>query len=154
MKRKVINGILIVLVLAGLAALAFFVRVGVKTDAVAVLEITGMTCGSCVPTIKNALQAEKGVAAVEIDLDGGRAVVGYAAKTLKPEVLVATVARLGFTGRIAELSSLAEYKARHKDTVAGLEKAAACACCNESDSEAPPERESSHRHMMPPKKAK
>jgi uncharacterized membrane protein YraQ (UPF0718 family)/copper chaperone CopZ len=38
--------------------------------------VSGMTCGSCTSKLENALRKEKGVTAVEVTLDPGRAVVG------------------------------------------------------------------------------
>jgi len=65
MKIKVINAMFIILVLAALSALTFFVRVGATADTVVVLDIAGMTCGSCVDKIKKTLQSEQGVASVQ-----------------------------------------------------------------------------------------
>lgn len=39
------------------------------------LTVVGMTCGSCVKHVKRALQAVRGVANVEVDLENGRAIV-------------------------------------------------------------------------------
>lgn len=130
MKIKIINTILIILVIAALSALAFLVRVGAKADTVAVLDISGMTCGSCVVKIKKALQAEKGVAAVNVDIDSGRAVVGYVADKIKPGAIAAVVASLGFQCRITELSSLGNYQARHGKSFAAPGGKAGCSCCN------------------------
>jgi copper chaperone len=38
-------------------------------------EITGMTCGHCVMTLTEAIGEVNGVTAVQVDLDGGTAVV-------------------------------------------------------------------------------
>ncbi len=130
MKIKVMNTIFIILVLAALSALAFFVRVGATADTVVVLNVTGMTCGSCVGKIKRALQAEQGVASVQVDIDSGQVVVGYAANKIKPGTIAAKVAGLGFTCRIVEVSSLAKFKAGHKNMAAKLEKTSGCSCCN------------------------
>ncbi len=130
MKMKVMNTIFIILVLAALSALAFFVRVEATADTVVVLNVTGMTCGSCVDKIKKALQAEQGVASVQVDMDSGRTVVGYAADKIKPGTIAAKVEGLGFTCRIVEVSSLAKFKAGHKNMAAKLEKTSGCSCCN------------------------
>ena len=130
MKSKIANTILIILVAAVLAALAFLVRVGAKADAVAVMDISGITCGACVDKIKRALQAEQGVASVQVDIDSGRTFVGYAADKIKPGTIAAKVAGLGFTGRIVEVSSLAKFKAGHKNMAAGREITSGCSCCN------------------------
>ncbi len=131
MKIKVINAMFIILVLAALSALTFFVRVGATADTVVVLDIAGMTCGSCVDKIKKTLQSEQGVASVQVDIDSGQAVVGYAADRIKPGTIAAAVAGLGFECRIVEVSSLAKFKAGHKNMAAGLEKTSGCSCCNE-----------------------
>jgi copper chaperone CopZ len=130
MKIKIVNGVLIILVIAALLSLSILVRVGAKADTVAVLDVSGMTCGSCVVKIKKALQAEQGIASVDVDIDSGRAVVGYAADKIKPGAIAATVAGLGFTCRLVEVSSLAKFKSTHKDMAVGPERTSGCDCCN------------------------
>lgn len=127
---KITNTLLIILVIAALAALAFLVRVGAKADTVAVLDISGMTCGSCVAKVKKALQAEHGIVSVNVDIDSGRAVVGYAAEKIKPAAIAATVAGLGFTCRLVEVSSLAKFKSMHGDMAVGPARTSGCDCSN------------------------
>ncbi len=130
MKSKIINITLIILVIVALSALAFLIRVGVKGDTVAVLDISGMTCGSCVAKVNNAIQTKQGIASVDVDIDSGRAVVGYAADKIKPAAITAAVTGLGFTCRLVEVSNLAEFKSRHPDTAFGQQGAAGCDCSN------------------------
>ena len=61
-----------------------------------VLKIDGMTCGGCVRSVTNALQAAPGVSKVEVQLDGGLARVDYDPAVTSPTVLVELVDDIGF----------------------------------------------------------
>ena len=83
-----------------LAVFGFYVRIGATADAVVVLKTGGMTCASCAGKITKALEAQKGVVAAEVDLDGGWVIAGYDSKQVKPESLAEKVSGIGFTSRI------------------------------------------------------
>ena len=93
-----------------LSLLAFYVRVGVTADSVAVLKTRGMTCGSCSGTISKALETLKGVSVTEVDVEGGWVVVGYDTKTVKPAVLAETVTAAGFVCSIDRVLTPAQFE--------------------------------------------
>ncbi|BCS53420.1 heavy-metal-associated domain-containing protein [Geobacter sp. SVR] len=100
MKNRLFTAVIIVAAMTLLAVLAFHVRIGATADSVAVLSTKGMTCGSCSSTISKALEAMKGVAATEIDVEGGWVVVGYDTKSVKPESLAEKVSSVGFGSNV------------------------------------------------------
>ncbi len=70
------------------------------TEAPGVLEvkINGMTCSHCVQTVKRALSECKGVRSVEVELEGGRALVD--GEGLDPEELRRAVESVGYEARL------------------------------------------------------
>lgn len=110
-KGKIINIVLVLTAIALLGIFAFSVRIKPTADNVAVLKTAGMTCGSCSSNIEKALQGEKGVASVEVDVDGGWVVVAYDSKKTKPEVLASRVTGAGYWSRVAELLSIERFRA-------------------------------------------
>lgn len=110
MKKKVINGVIIISVITILSVLAFFVRIGATADSIAVLKTTGMTCGSCSSKITKALESLKGVAVTEVDVDGGWVVVGYDTKSVKPESLAERVNSTGFGSRVHVVLTPEQFK--------------------------------------------
>jgi copper chaperone CopZ len=110
MKNKGINIILILLTLALLAVLGFYVRIGATADAVVVLKTAGMTCDSCAGKITKALETQKGVATTEVDLDGGWVIAGYDSKQVKPETLAGKVSGTGFASRIQAVISPEQFR--------------------------------------------
>lgn len=60
------------------------------------LDVTGMTCGSCVRHVGDALRAVPGVLAVEVDLRAGRVRVRHTAGSAVPERLVQAVVQVGY----------------------------------------------------------
>jgi copper chaperone CopZ len=69
-----------------------------------------MTCGSCSSRITRALQALKGVAITEVDVEGGWVVVGYDTKTVKPEALAAQVVSTGFGSNVHLVLAPEQFK--------------------------------------------
>ena len=61
------------------------------------LDVTGMSCGHCVTTVRSALTVVEGVRSVEVSLPG-RAVV-QADDTLDPETLVGAVEGAGYQAK-------------------------------------------------------
>ena len=100
MKNRILNVVILVSAVTLLSVLAFYVRVGVTADSVAVLKTTGMTCGSCSSKITKALESLKGVAVTEVDVEGGWVVVGYDTKSVKPDALAAQVNSTGFGSNV------------------------------------------------------
>jgi copper chaperone CopZ len=93
-----------------LAVLGFSVRIGATADSVAVLKTTGMTCGSCSSKITKALKSVKGVAATEVDVEGGWVVVGYDTKSVKPDALAEKVAGVGFASNVYRVVTPEQFK--------------------------------------------
>jgi copper chaperone CopZ len=58
------------------------------------LEVSGMSCDSCVAHVDEALQAVKGVRSARVDLDSGRAVVE--GEAIDPNRLIEAVTRAGY----------------------------------------------------------
>lgn len=110
MKNRVINGVIISSLVAILSVLAFFVRIGATADSVAVLKTTGMTCGSCSSKITKALDALHGVAATEVDVEGGWVIVGYDTKRVKPESLAEKVSGVGFGSKVHVVLTPEQFK--------------------------------------------
>ncbi len=110
MKSKMINSVLLLLVAVVLTVLAMYVRVGATADSVAVLKTSGMTCGSCSSKISQALEKLKGVAATEVDVEGGWVIVGYDTKSVKPESLAAKVKNSGFDSKVHAVLTLEQFR--------------------------------------------
>lgn len=110
-KGKIINVVLVTTVVLLLGVFAFSVRIRPTVDSVAMLRTSGMTCGGCKANIEKALQANKGVAAVEIDVEGGRVVIGYDSKKTEPEELASMVTGAGYGSRVANLLSVEQFRA-------------------------------------------
>jgi mercuric ion binding protein len=131
-KGKITNIVLIIAAVLLLAVLAFAVRIKPNPDHVAVLKTAGMTCGGCSTTIEKALQTERGVAAVEVDVVAGRVVVAYDSKAVKPEALAATVTGLGYGSSILQNLTGEQYQAATGRNAAQTAKPAGCGCCNKN----------------------
>lgn len=110
MKIKAINTAIVVAAVALLSLLAFYVRIGATADSVAVLRTTGMTCGSCSSRITAALQGVEGVAATEVDVEGGWVIVGYDTKAVKPEALAEKVNGTGFVSGVHRVLTPEQFK--------------------------------------------
>jgi copper chaperone CopZ len=110
MKSKTFNICLVLAVITILGVCAFYVRVGATADAVVVLKTSGMTCGSCISKVTKALQGERGVAATEVDLEGGLVIAGYDSKQVKPEKLAQRVAATGFASSIQTVLTPEQFK--------------------------------------------
>jgi periplasmic mercuric ion binding protein len=110
MKNRIINAVILVSVVTFLSVLAFFVKTGSTADSIAVLKTTGMTCGSCSSKITKALEALKGVAVTEVDVEGGWVVVGYDTKTVKPQALAEKVNSTGFGSNVHQVLTPEQFK--------------------------------------------
>jgi len=110
MKNKTLNACLLLAVLVILGVCAFFVRVGATADSVVVLRTSGMTCGACISKVTKALQGERGVAATEVDLEGGWVIAGYDSKQVAPERLAQKVAATGFASSVQTVLTPEQFK--------------------------------------------
>lgn len=126
--RKMLNVIMVVLAVGLLAYLGFRVRIASAADAVVVLKTSGMTCGSCSDRIAALLQEVKGVAATEVDVEGGWVVVGYDTKSVKPEVLAEKVNVAGFASGIHRILTPEQFKQLTGREI-GKKAAANSGCC-------------------------
>jgi copper chaperone CopZ len=131
MKNKAINASLVIAVLVILGVSAFYVRIGATADSVVVLKTSGMTCGSCAAKISKALENVRGVAATEVDLEGGLVIAGYDSKLAAPERLVQRVAAAGFTSSVQAVVTPEQFK---KITGRDVGKqSAGSGCCGSKD---------------------
>ncbi len=110
MTNKYINIALVVITVSLLSLLTLYVRVGATADSIAVLRTDGMTCSSCSGKIENALQGVRGVAATEVDVQGGWVVVGYDTKTIKPEILAEKVNNAGFASGVYKILTPEQFR--------------------------------------------
>jgi copper chaperone CopZ len=110
MKNKALNSCLILAVIVILAVFAVYVRVGATADHVVVFKTTGMTCGSCVAKVNKALQSEKGVAATEVDLEGGQVIASYDSKQVAPEKLAQRVVGAGFGSTVQAILTPEQFR--------------------------------------------
>lgn len=62
----------------------------------ATLSVEGMVCINCVNKVSATLKGVKGVDAVSVDLEAGKASVSYDTKAVAPAKLVETVSKLGY----------------------------------------------------------
>ena len=108
--KKISTSLLVITVITLLVVLAFRVRIGATADSVAVLKTTGMTCGSCSTKITKALEALKGVAVTEVDVNGGWVIVGYDTDTVKPESLAQKVSGTGFASNVYDVLTPEQFR--------------------------------------------
>lgn len=60
------------------------------------IAVDGMTCDSCVQAITHELKRLEGVTAVEVDLDGGKALVTYAEGKADPAAFEQAIETIGY----------------------------------------------------------
>ena len=68
-----------------------FAASGPAKEETVTLEISGMTCGSCVATVQSALESVKGVKEAKVSLENKEAVVKYDPDVAKVEDLIQAV---------------------------------------------------------------
>ena len=129
-KGKVVNLLLLSAVIGVLGVLALFVRVGSTADFVAVLKTSGMSCGACASRIEKYLRSKPGVASVQVDIDGGRVIVGYDSKITKAERMAESITAIGFGSSVLENLSAEEYRRSTGKDISLQKPKAGCACCN------------------------
>ncbi|NXE87758.1 ATP7B ATPase, partial [Menura novaehollandiae] len=72
------------------------------TEEKCVLQITGMTCASCVSTIQRNLQKEDGIVSVLVALMAGKAEIKYKPELIQPLEIAQLIQNLGFEATIME----------------------------------------------------
>lgn len=110
-KRNRINLVIVVAVLAFLTVCAFAVRIEAAADRVALLQTSGMTCGSCAGKVESGLKKLKGVAAVNVDVAAGTVTVGYDSRQVHPEKLAEHVTAIGYGSSVLQTCSVEQYRA-------------------------------------------
>lgn len=108
--KRISTSLLVVAAVTVLVVLAFRVRVAATADSIVVLKTSGMTCGSCSSKITKTLESLQGVAATEVDVEGGWVVVGYDTKTVKPEALAEKVSSAGFGSNVHLVLTPEQFK--------------------------------------------
>ncbi|NXX30293.1 ATP7B ATPase, partial [Nicator chloris] len=88
-----------------------------------VLQITGMTCASCVSTIERNLQKEDGIVAVLVALMAGKAEIKYKPELIQPLEIAQLIQNLGFEATILENN--AETEGQVELLITGM----TCASC-------------------------
>lgn len=83
------------------------------------MEVTGMTCGSCVRHVTSALKAVDGVEDVAVDLASGRVAVRGRPGT-EPNRLTSAVADAGYPARVVEGAA--------SSSVAPARRSGGCCC--------------------------
>ncbi|NXF18538.1 ATP7B ATPase, partial [Rhodinocichla rosea] len=88
-----------------------------------VLQITGMTCASCVSTIERNLQKEDGIVSVLVALMAGKAEIKYKPELIQPLEIAQLIQNLGFEATIMEHN--AETEGQVELLITGM----TCASC-------------------------
>ncbi|NXQ40675.1 ATP7B ATPase, partial [Catharus fuscescens] len=93
------------------------------TEEKCVLQITGMTCASCVSTIERNLQKEDGIVSVLVALMAGKAEIKYKPDLIQPLEIAQLIQNLGFEATIMENN--AETEGQVELLITGM----TCASC-------------------------
>lgn len=103
------------------------------TDKYIVLNVSNMTCGSCVNKVSSSLAKIDGVGDVSVNLENGTATVNYVSAKVQPELLTAAIVKAGFPAKFAdskELTGDAGTKANYDP--AQCKASDKTACCSKS----------------------
>ena len=73
------------------------------------IKIEGMTCGGCVSSVQNALQAVVGVEAISVSLEDGLAVVAYDELACDVSAIVEAIEEAGFDTQLVQLIMQLKY---------------------------------------------
>ncbi|KAM8966155.1 copper-transporting ATPase 1 isoform 1-T1 [Sarcophilus harrisii] len=73
-----------------------------KTPAKCYIQVTGMTCASCVANIERNLRREEGIYSVLVALMAGKAEVRYNATIMQPQMIAESIRELGFGAVVME----------------------------------------------------
>jgi copper chaperone CopZ len=111
MNFKKTDTMLVILVGIMLVTLAFFVRTGGTADRVGVFKTDGITCDGCVAEIEKALKAKKGIASMEVDIQGGRVIVGYDSMKIEPAEIAGAIAGSGYRDKVSQVMSMERFRA-------------------------------------------
>jgi len=130
-KRNVINMLLILAATVVVGVFAFSVRLEASANSVAILRAQGMTCGSCASRIEQVLKEVKGVASVQVNVDGEQVVVGYDANQVQPETIAERVTGSGYGSSIIQVVTPDQYASMTGKSMAAVRKGGGCGsgCC-------------------------
>lgn len=101
-------------------------------DAVAVLKTAGMTCNSCAAKIEAALKAERGVDAVQVDVERGMVLVAFDSRATKAEDIAAKVTASGYHSAVRTQLTMEQYLAVTGGGGAAPKQAGCGGCCNKT----------------------
>uniref|UniRef100_A0A8C5EGM0 Copper-transporting ATPase 2 n=1 Tax=Gouania willdenowi TaxID=441366 RepID=A0A8C5EGM0_GOUWI len=74
------------------------------------VQVGGMTCGSCVRSIENAVSQLRGVHSVHVSLKEGKAMLTFDPKLIEPELLRSAIEESGFEATLSgQLESIASF---------------------------------------------
>ena len=104
-----------------------------QADNVTVLKAAGVTCGSCAGKIRDALETQKGVTSVEVDIESGKVIVWYDGKAAKQETLAPAVTAIGYDSKILQSYSAEEYRQATGKISTPVKAKAGCACCDKDN---------------------
>lgn len=128
---KVVVAVVIALLATAGAGFALKEKVpAVTPDSVVILQSKGVSCGSCAGRIENALLAEPGVAAVEVDVDSGRVIVAIESKSVPPQRVAGTVTGLGYASTVVETRPISEYKTQTAPKEKPAQSGGCGGCCD------------------------
>lgn len=65
------------------------------------IAISGMRCDHCVATVRDALEAVTGVWSAQVELEAGRAEVGYDDPQASADALIHAVEHVGYRANVA-----------------------------------------------------
>ena len=74
------------------------------------IAIEGMTCDSCVQAISHELERLEGVRTVEVDLDGGKALVTFTEGESEPAVFERTIEKIGYEATLAPVTEAPQQR--------------------------------------------
>ncbi|XP_013923533.1 PREDICTED: copper-transporting ATPase 1 isoform X1 [Thamnophis sirtalis] len=77
-------------------------RLGLKAPSKCYIQITGMTCASCVANIERNLKREDGICSVLVALMAGKAEVRYDPSVIQPPTIAERIRELGFGATVLE----------------------------------------------------
>mgnify|MGYP003624112389 CR=1 FL=1 len=87
-----------------------------------VIEVTDMTCASCVGRVEKALNALPGVTQAQVNLATGRAAVRYVDGTVTPSEIAATATRAGYPAKVHAAGQADDTATRKEEEAADLRR--------------------------------
>lgn len=101
-----------------------------------VLNVSNMTCGSCVNHVTKSLAAVDGVTDVTVSLDKGTAEVVYDEAKATPEMFTAAVVKAGYPAQMADVTTASDKKAGCDPAACAARKSADKGACGTKSADA------------------